>query len=430
METPDIRALPLIRTAEILCVGTELLLGDIVNTNAAYLSQRMAELGIHVYRHTAVGDNPARLLAALDNAFSEADLVITSGGLGPTYDDLTKETVASYFGRSMQMHAESLETIRAYFARTGRVMTKNNEKQAMMPEGARVFPNHYGTAPSLAIEGEGRDGSQKTVIMLPGPPGELVPIFGEQILPYLMSRRGTVLVSKNVHIFGMGESAVEEKLRALMTESENPTVAPYCKEGEVRLRVTAESLDEESASRMCDEMIEKIKSSDVGEFIYGIDVDSLERAVVESLCRKGLTLATAESCTGGLISKRITDISGCSDVFLGGCVTYSNEAKMKLLGVKSETLEAYGAVSEQTAAEMAKGVRERLGADIGVSATGIAGPLGGTPEKPVGTVYVGISSERGEQVRRLSLSSMRSREYIRIVTAGNAYDMILKLCKL
>ena len=430
METPDIRALPPIRTAEILCVGTELLLGDIVNTNAAYLSQRMAELGIHVYRHTAVGDNPARLLAALDNAFSEADLVITSGGLGPTYDDLTKETVASYFGRSMQMHTESLETIRAYFARTGRVMTKNNEKQAMMPEGARVFPNHYGTAPSLAIEGVGKDGEQKTVIMLPGPPGELVPIFGEQILPYLMSRRGAVLVSKNVHIFGMGESAVEEKLRTLMTESENPTVAPYCKEGEVRLRVTAESLDAESAARMCDEMIEKIKASEVGEFIYGIDVDSLERAVVEMLHTKGLTLATAESCTGGLISKRITDISGCSDVFLGGCVTYSNEAKMKLLGVRAETLEAYGAVSEQTAAEMARGVRERLGADIGVSATGIAGPGGGTPEKPVGTVYVGISSARGETVRRLSLSSMRSREYIRIVTAGNAYDMILKVCKL
>ena len=412
-----------IHTAEILCVGTELLLGDIVNTNAAYLSRKLAELGIHVYRHTVVGDNPARLTHALEAAFSQADLVITSGGLGPTYDDLTKETVAAYFGKKLELHAESLETIRGYFARTGRVMTKNNEKQAMMPQGARVFPNHYGTAPSLAVTND--EGTQ-TVIMLPGPPGELCTIFEEEILPYLRSRRETVLVSKNIHIFGLGESAVEEKLKGLMTEAKNPTVAPYCKEGEVRLRVTAESDSEASAAALCDGMIEAIRGTEVGAYIYGIDVGTLERAVVDFLHERGLTLACAESCTGGLIAKRITDISGCSDVFAGGCVTYSNEAKMRLLGVREETLAAYGAVSEQTAREMARGVRERLGTDIGVSATGIAGPGGGTPEKPVGTVYVGISTGQGEQVRRLSLSSMRSREYIRIVTAGNAYDMILK----
>lgn len=410
-----------IKTAEILCVGTELLLGDIVNTNAAFLSQRLAELGIHVYRHTAVGDNPERLKRALDAAFAEADLVITSGGLGPTYDDLTKETVAAYFGREMEMHEESLFAIRSYFERTGRVMTKNNEKQAMMPKGAIVFPNHYGTAPSLAIEGEG-----KTAIMLPGPPGELTRIFKEEVLPYLEQRHGTVLVSKNIHIFGMGESAVEEKLADIMTEAKNPTVAPYCKEGEVRLRVTAESHSRESAAQMCDEVIEKIRSTEVGKFIYGVDVDSLENAAVEFLRKNGLTLATAESCTGGLISKRITDIAGCSDVFLGGCVTYSNDAKEKLLGVAADTLKKYGAVSEQTAAEMARGVRERLGADIGVSATGIAGPSGGSAEKPVGTVFIGISTERGERVRRLSLSSMRSREYIRMVSVANAYDMVLK----
>lgn len=410
-----------IKTAEILCVGTELLLGDIVNTNAAFLSQRLAELGIHVYRHTAVGDNPERLKRALDAAFAEADLVITSGGLGPTYDDLTKETVAAYFGREMEMHEESLFAIRSYFERTGRVMTKNNEKQAMMPKGAIVFPNHYGTAPSLAIEGEG-----KTAIMLPGPPGELTRIFKEEVLPYLEQRHGTVLVSKNIHIFGMGESAVEEKLADIMTEAKNPTVAPYCKEGEVRLRVTAESHSRESAAQMCDEVIEKIRSTEVGKFIYGVDVDSLENAAVEYLRKNGLTLATAESCTGGLISKRITDIAGCSDVFLGGCVTYSNDVKEKLLGVAADTLKKYGAVSEQTAAEMARGVRERLGADIGVSATGIAGPSGGSAEKPVGTVFIGISTERGERVRRLSLSSMRSREYIRMVSVANAYDMVLK----
>ena len=412
-----------VHTAEILCVGTELLLGDIVNTNAAYLSRRLADLGIHVYRHTVVGDNPARLRRALDAAFQEADLVITSGGLGPTYDDLTKETVADYFGRSMELHEESLETIRAYFARTGRVMTKNNEKQAMMPKGARVFPNHYGTAPSLSLSNEDES---RTVIMLPGPPGELCPIFEEEIMPYLRARRETVLLSKNIHIFGLGESAVEEKLKGLMAESTNPTVAPYCKEGEVRLRVTAESRDEESATALCDEMIGRIADTEVGAYIYGVDVGTLEQAVVNRLRECGMTLAVAESCTGGLIAKRITDLAGCSDVFLGGCVTYSNEAKECLLGVRHETLAQYGAVSEQTAAEMARGARERLGADVAVSATGIAGPGGGRGEKPVGTVFVGISTAKGEQVRKLSLSAMRSRDYIRIVTANNAYDMILK----
>ncbi len=414
--------LPHIKTAEILCVGTELLLGDIVNTNAAYLSRKLAELGICVYRHTAVGDNPERLSRALDAAFREADLVITSGGLGPTYDDLTKETVAAYFGRTLSMHEESLAAIRGYFERIGRVMTKNNEKQAMMPEGARVFPNHYGTAPSLAIEGE----NNKTAIMLPGPPGELIPLFEEQILPYLRSRRDSVLVSKNIHIFGMGESAVETELKGLMTEAKNPTVAPYCKEGEVRLRVTASADNEAHASALCDNMIQRIGATEVGKYVYGIDVDSLEEAAVRHLRAKGLTLATAESCTGGLVAKRITDLSGCSDVFLGGCVTYANEAKMKLLGVKEETLATFGAVSEETAREMARGVRERLGASVGTATTGIAGPGGGTPEKPVGTVYVAVSTPSGEVVRKLSLSSMRSREYIRIVSANHVYDLILK----
>ena len=412
-----------IHTAEILCVGTELLLGDIVNTNAAYLSQRLAELGIHVYRHTVVGDNPARLTRALTAAFAEADLVITSGGLGPTYDDLTKETVAAFFGRPLELHEPSLHAIRAYFDRTGRVMTKNNEKQAMMPRGCTVFPNHYGTAPSLAVGNE--EGTQ-TVIMLPGPPGELCPIFEEEILPYLKRRRTSVLVSKNIHIFGMGESAVETKIQSLLTESKNPTVAPYCKEGEVRLRVTAEAESEETAAKMCDEMIETIRATEVGAFIYGVDIGSLEAAVVEFLRSHGLTIACAESCTGGLIAKRLTDISGVSDVFLGGCVTYANEAKEKLLGVRHESLAAYGAVSEQVAREMARGVRERLGADIGISVTGIAGPTGGSAEKPVGTVYLGISTKDGEDVRKLSLSSMRSRDYIRKVSASNAYDMVLQ----
>ena len=412
-----------ISTAEILCVGTELLLGDIVNTNAAFLSRELAALGLGVYRHTAVGDNPQRLAKALEEALERADLVITSGGLGPTYDDLTKETVAAAFGLPLELHGHSLKRIEDYFARLGRAMTPNNAKQAMMPVGATVFDNDYGTAPSLAVTDKD---TGKTVIMLPGPPGELIPIFRQKIAPYLRERTDAVLVSKNIHIFGMGESAVEDKIRDIMTESENPTVAPYCKEGEVRLRVTAKADSETAAAELCDGMIEKILSTEVGKFVYGIDVDSLERALVGKLIEKGRTLCCAESCTGGLIAQRITDVSGCSAVFFGGCVTYTNEMKMALLGVSGETIERYTAVSPQTAMEMARGARLRLGTDIAVSATGYAGPTGGTESDPVGTVYIGLSTEKGEEYRRLSLSSMRSREYIRIVSASNALHMALK----
>ena len=412
-----------ISTAEILCVGTELLLGDIVNTNAAFLSRELAALGLGVYRHTAVGDNPQRLAKALEEALERADLVITSGGLGPTYDDLTKETVAAAFGLPLELHGHSLKRIEDYFARLGRAMTPNNAKQAMMPVGATVFDNDYGTAPSLAVTDKD---TGKTVIMLPGPPGELIPIFRQKIAPYLRERTDAVLVSKNIHIFGMGESAVEDKIRDIMTESENPTVAPYCKEGEVRLRVTAKADSETAAAELCDGMIEKILSTEVGKFVYGIDVDSLERALVGKLIEKGRTLCCAESCTGGLIAQRITDVSGCSAVFFGGCVTYTNEMKMALLGVSGETLGRYTAVSPQTAMEMARGARLRLGTDIAVSATGYAGPTGGTESDPVGTVYIGLSTEKGEEYRRLSLSSMRSREYIRIVSASNALHMALK----
>ena len=412
-----------INNAEILCVGTELLLGDIVNTNAAFLSQRLADLGISVYRHTCVGDNPARLRAALNAALMDADLVITSGGLGPTYDDLTKETVADAFGLPLELHEPSLKKIKSYFERTGRVMTKNNEKQAMMPRGATVLENDYGTAPALAITDQARG---KTVVMRPGPPSELIPIFNEQVAPFLEAQSDSVLLSKNIHIFGMGESAVEEKIRSIMTDSVNPTVAPYCKEGEVRLRVTAKASDVVSAECLCDGTIQKILESEVGQFVYGVDVDSLENALVELLHASNLTLCTAESCTGGLIAERITSISGCSDVFFGGCVTYTNQIKQKLLGVSADTLDKYGAVSEQTAMEMARGARLYLGTDIAISATGIAGPTGGTAETPVGTVYIGISSKRGESFRKLSLSSMRSREYIRKVSASNALDMAIK----
>lgn len=411
-----------IKSAEILCVGTELLLGDIVNTNAAFLSSRLADLGINIYRHTAVGDNPERLRRALLSALEESDLVITSGGLGPTYDDLTKETVAAVFGRTMYLHGESLDRIEKYFKETGRVMTENNRKQAMMPEGAIVFDNDYGTAPSLAVFDEEKN---KTVIMLPGPPNELVPIFNEKIAPYLNERRNTVLVSKNVNIFGMGESAVETALEGLMQNAENPTVAPYCKEGEVRLRVTASAKDTETAENMCDKMIARICETEVGRYVYGVDAETLERAVVTRLKEKGFTLATAESLTGGLVAKRITDVPGASEVFLGGCVTYTNDAKIKLVGVSRKTLDEFEAVSTQTAVEMAKGVRLALGSDIGISTTGLAGPGGGSEEKPVGTVFVGISTKDGESVKKLSLSSMKSRSYIRNMSVNQAFSLVL-----
>ncbi len=415
-----------IATAEILCVGTELLLGDIVNTNAAFLSQRLAELGIGVYRHTSVGDNPQRLKAALLEALKSSDLVITSGGLGPTYDDLTKETVAECLGLPLELHEPSLKRIKSYFARTGRVMTANNEKQAMMPRGALIFDNDYGTAPALAVCDQMNN---KTVIMLPGPPGELVPIFNEKVAPFLREHSRYVLVSKNIHIFGMGESAVEDKIRSIMTDSQNPTVAPYCKEGEVRLRVTAKAHTALEASDMCDRTIKKITDSEVGEFIYGIDVDSLERALVDALHQKGLSVSCAESCTGGLIAERITSVSGCSDVFFGGCVTYTNQIKQRLLGVSEQTLSLHSAVSGEVAMEMARGARERLGTDIAVSATGLAGPGGGTDITPVGTVFIGISTKDGEDFIKLQLSSMRSREYIRKVSASNALHLALKAAK-
>lgn len=415
-----------IKTAEILCVGTELLLGDIVNTNAAFLSSRLASLGVSVYRHTAVGDNPKRLAAALESALESADLVITSGGLGPTYDDLTKESVAEYFGRTLELHEHSLKRICAYFASTGRVMTENNVKQAMMPRGAHVFDNDYGTAPALALSSD--DGA-KTVIMLPGPPDELTRLFDEQVADYIRARSEAVLVSKNINIFGIGESALEDKIKGLMENAENPTVAPYCKAGEVRLRVTARAGTHAEAERMCDETVARICESAAGEFVYGVDKETLERALVDALHESGLTLATAESLTGGLIARRITSVAGCSDVFFGGAVTYTNEIKHKLLGVSEKTLAEFGAVSAETAAEMARGARESLGVDIAVSATGIAGPGGGTEKTPVGTVYIGVSTRLGERTKRLELSSMRSREFIRTVSASNAIHLAISAVK-
>ena len=407
-----------IRTAEILCVGTELLLGDIINTNAAFLSKQLAALGISVYHQTVVGDHPERLRVALADAFEghgrpAADLVILSGGLGPTYDDLTKETVAAYFGREMEMHEESLIRIRDFFTRTGRVMTPNNEKQAMMPKGCVVFPNDYGTAPALAV---GDD--THTAVMLPGPPAELVPLFREQVVPFLRRYTEGVLISRNIHIMGLGESAVEQILHDRMISAENPTIAPYCKSGEVRLRVTARAGDEGIAAAMCDAVVTEIREHpEIKPYVYGVDCDNAETALVRLFTERGLTIATAESCTGGMIGQRITAIPGASAVYLGGCITYTNDMKIRLLGVNPATIDAHTEVSAVTASEMAAGVRERLGADVGLSTTGYAGPGGGTEENPVGTVFIAIATKDGVTSHRLYYRQ-KSRDYVREAAAS------------
>lgn len=414
-----------INSAEILCVGTELLLGDIVNTDAAYLSRRLAGLGINQYYQGVVGDNPARLEGALRLSLSRSDLVILTGGLGPTYDDLTKETAAKLMGRSMFMHEESLTRMMARMNRYGAPITENNKKQALMPEGTVVFKNDYGTAPGLAIEDEAQG---KIIILLPGPPRELEPMFAEQVEPYLKKFSDHVLCSKTVNIFGMGESRVESILRPMMLESTNPTIAPYAKDGEVQLRVTAAGKSEAECIALCDAAIEKIRATEVGGVIYGVDAGSLEQALVEALISAKKTVACAESCTGGYVAKRITNVSGASEVLEGSIVTYANRVKEKFVSVSHETLEAHGAVSKETALEMARGVRKLFDADVGISTTGIAGPTGGTPDKPVGTVFVAVSCGEREEVRELHIGNgLQPREYVRYVSASNALDLARRI---
>lgn len=409
--------------AEILCVGTELLLGDIVNTNASYLAKELALLGVGCYYQTVVGDNPERLEQSISLALSRADMVIMTGGLGPTYDDLTKETVAKYFDRKMQLHEPSLEYIRSFFKRIGREMTPNNEKQAYMPEGAIIFENDRGTAPGLALE----NSENKTAILMPGPPREMTAMFEQKVLPYLKAKSNKTLKSHSIHLFGIGESTVEEILRDKIKDMQNPTVAPYAKEGEVLLRVTASAESDEAANRIMKPVIDDICGI-FGEHVYGVDVGTLQNALVQSLAANGKTIAVAESCTGGLISSRITDIAGSSKVFGYGCVTYANSAKTRLLGVAPEIIEEHGAVSRETALAMAKGVRELSGADIGVSTTGIAGPDGGSPEKPVGLVWVGISTASEGEAHELHLSRGYGgdRAIIRNSAASNALYLALR----
>ena len=418
--------------AEILCVGTEILLGDIVNTNAQFIARQIAAMGVESYNQSVVGDNPQRLRESLQIAFARADIVIMTGGLGPTYDDLTKETVADFFGRGMVMHEPSLRRIEAFFGITGRVMTENNKKQALMPDGdgVEVFENHNGTAPGFAIRGTLRCAPElgvKTAILLPGPPKEMAPMFAESVAPYLAGFSDKTFVSHEINLFGIGESAAETALADVMRSLTNPTIAPYAKDGEVVLRVTAAADTYEHADAMTKPAIDIVRER-LGGYIYGVDARSLQNALVRLLHSRGLTVATAESCTGGLIAKRITEIPGASEVFGLGAVCYMNEIKTRVLGVSAQTLEKYGAVSPETAREMAEGARRVSGADIAISTTGVAGPGGGTPEKPVGLVYIGVSTQNGCDSHELRLARGYSsdREMIRWLAASNAIYKAIK----
>lgn len=402
--------------AELIAVGTEILLGDIVNTDAQVISRGLAELGIGVYYQTVVGDNPERLRAAICQAKKRADIIITTGGLGPTLDDLTKETLAAVFEKKMELDEASLAKIKEFFARLGREMTANNEKQAMLPVGCTVFQNDWGTAPGCAFEAQGVQ-----VVMLPGPPRECEPMFRHCAMPYLAKLCGGTIVSHNLHIFGMGESEMEAKLFDLMEEGANPTLAPYAKENECLVRVTARAETAQEAEALIAPMLDKVRAR-LGDVVYSLDVPSLEQVVADGFLAENLTLSVAESCTGGLLSKRLTDIPGASGFYKGGVCSYSNEIKVKLLGVKEETLASYTAVSEQTAREMAEGVRRVFDTNYGVGITGLAGPGGGLDDIPEGTVFVAVSSASGTVVRALTSALGRSR--VRNGAASNALDML------
>lgn len=412
--------------AEILCVGTELLLGDIVNTNAVYLAKELAKLGINVYHQAVVGDNPERLKASLKEALSRCDLVITTGGLGPTCDDLTKETAAEVLGLPMEENAEELHHIKEYFQKINRTMTDNNRKQALIPKGAVILKNGFGTAPGILAENNG-----KFLALLPGPPREMRPMFDNELAPILKKYTGKTLVSRTIHIFNVGESAVESKLKDLMNSLENPTLAPYAKDGEVLLRVTAATESTEKGYEMIEPVIEKVREIIGNEYIYGIDVGNLQTALVKALHEKNLKIATAESITGGLVSKRITEVSGSSEVFECGICSYSNNIKHSVLGVSQETLDTFTEYSAETALEMAKGVRRISGADIGISTTGIAGPNGGTDEKPVGLVYVAVDSDNYSDVKKLLLSRgfSEERELIRYLASSHVLYLGLTATK-
>ncbi len=409
---------------EIICVGTELLLGDIVNTNAQFLSSELAKLGINVYTQSVVGDNEQHIKQALFAALKRSEVIIFTGGLGPTQDDLTKESIAAFFSLPLSEDSESRAHIEEYFRRTGRAITSSNYKQALAPKGAHIFKNDVGTAPGYAIKNGG-----STIIILPGPPQEMVHMFTNYVRPYLMKLTNETIVSHNIHVFGEMESKIEEKI-SQFTKLSNPTTAPYAKEGEVSLRVTAKAENAFVADNLCTPVINAIKQI-LGDCVYGVDCEGLQHVVVEKLKEKNLKIATAESCTAGLLSSMITEVPGSSAVFDFGVSAYANRIKTEALGVPEEIIEKYGAVSEHTAAYMAMGVRKLANADLGIGITGVAGP-GASEHKPVGLVYIALADRENVWIRRTTLGhGSDEREKVRRNSAKMALDLARRyLCSL
>ncbi len=403
--------------AEIIAVGTELLLGSIVNTDAQFLSRRLAAIGIDVLYHTVVGDNPERLTEALNIAKQRVDIIITTGGLGPTYDDLTKQTIAACFSREMVYHAELEPWLKDLFREQRFILTDNNYQQLYLPEGCTVFHNDNGTAPGCGLCADGVH-----VLMLPGPPNECRSMWESGAEPYLRALSEEVIVSHMLRIFGLGESAVEMRIRDLIRDMTNPTVAPYARLNECMLRVTAKAKTEAEAETMTRDAIAKIYPA-VREYVYGVDVENLEEVCFKLLHEKGLSFAAAESCTGGLVAERFTNIPGASEHFRGGVVSYTNGVKAGVLGVPQDILDTIGAVSAETAKAMAEGVRRVCGSDIGISVTGLAGPGGDEFGNSVGTVYIALADEKGTLVRHLDFGK-RSRERIRAHAANSAFDLL------
>ena len=405
-----------IYNTEILSVGTELLLGHITNTDTRDISEMLSQIGINVLYQSVVGDNPQRLRECVAVARSRADIIITTGGLGPTCDDLTKQILAECFGLPLVESAEEKAGLYDYLSRA-KHFTPNNLSQALIPEGAVIFHNLWGTAPGCAFEKDG-----KIVMMLPGPPCECVPMFREYGLPYLRRLSEEQIVSHSVRIFGLGESTVDQMFRDEMDRMSNPSMAPYAKECDCLLQITAKARSEEEAEAMMAPVIAHVKER-LGDYVYGVDIECVEEAVLPLLKARGLRFAAAESCTGGDIARRITEIPGASAVFVGGCVTYTDEAKARLLGIDPGLIEANGAVSEPVARAMAERVRALTGAELAVGVTGLAGPDGDGVHE-VGTVFVSLAAEDGTWVRSLRLGEKRTRSFIRRMAGNHAFDML------
>ncbi|RKD27725.1 nicotinamide-nucleotide amidase [Caminicella sporogenes DSM 14501] len=403
----------------ILSVGTELLMGQTINSNTFFLSRKLNELGYNVLYHFSVGDNPDRLENIFKTALDISDIVITTGGLGPTQDDLTKEIISRFIGKELKLNEDSLKKIKYYFEKINREMTDNNIKQAFIPEGAIVLPNDIGTAPGFIL-----NENEKIIICLPGPPREMNLMFQNYVKPYLAEKSKYIIKSDIIKFFGIGESKLEWILQDLISNQTNPTLATYANEGELSLRITARGKSLEEAEKLINPIKQEIKKR-LDKFIYSYNNQSLEEVVGDMLIRKNVSISLAESCTGGLLVSKLTSIPGISSVLDRAIVTYSNRAKIDELGVKRETLEKYGAVSKETAMEMAEGLKDITGSKICLSITGIAGPTGATSKKPVGLVYIGVSTDEKTFYYKYNFNGSRNK--IRNYSAMTALNIIRKI---